>query len=391
MRPAEAEATEPWNGPIARLRYTPGFDGLRAVSVLAVVLVHSWPQFPGYPVRVDTFFVLSGFLITWKFLEEWSASGRINVRNFYIRRFLRLAPALWAMLAGTFLVFAASGMSAALSGNLQADALGAVFYVSNWTQALGLRTSVLYGQTWSLSLEEQFYVAWAAALPFCLRRWGIGRTRSVTLAAILVLGLYRTSLVLWGASAARVYFGFDTHVDACLAGCLLALCLAQPRVPEQARAWFARLRYAPEAAVLGLVAVSALATIRKPQDVAMFVPVDYLLSAVIIASIFLEVGLVRKILQWPILVRIGTISYGIYLWHYPLMMGIRYAPRFLPPSQRSALLLGLCGGIAMASVSYRLIERPCLRLRSRFPGARVRARPPRECLDNPIPLPASES
>jgi peptidoglycan/LPS O-acetylase OafA/YrhL len=146
------------------LSYTPALDGIRGVSILAVMIYHAGASFlPGGFIGVDVFFVLSGFLITALLLKEYDRGRQIQLKKLYIRRVLRLAPAL-AVLLFVFTVSSWLLLEPKQAGSHLWDAFITLCYASNWTQALDIHPPDLLGHTWSLSIEEQFYILWPMTL-----------------------------------------------------------------------------------------------------------------------------------------------------------------------------------------------------------------------------------
>ena len=200
------------------LKYEPAFDGLRAVAIIFVFLDHAWePAFPGAWAGVDIFFVLSGYLITTLLTNELSQTGAIDYRNFFIRRVLRLWPAFAAFLL--FVVLQISMRKGPKTGSFEAVAVSAV-YLMNWNRAFIWWSQDKLGHTWSLAMEEQFYLLWPALLAFIFFS---RRAICFVVALIVVMVTWRCILALNGADPERTYNGFDTHGDALLVGCLLAL------------------------------------------------------------------------------------------------------------------------------------------------------------------------
>ena len=150
------------------MKYEPAFDGLRAVAIILVFLDHAWePTFPGAWAGVDIFFVLSGYLITTMLANELFATGKIDYRNFYIRRILRLWPAFAVFLFVVVLKISLS--DGHKTGSFEAVAVSAV-YLMNWSKAFTWYEQYKLGHTWSLAMEEQFYLLWPALLALIFAR-----------------------------------------------------------------------------------------------------------------------------------------------------------------------------------------------------------------------------
>jgi len=218
-----------------RLGYRPALDGLRAIFVLMVMASHTeMPFFRGGGLGVTGFFVLSGFLITSILVRERNDTGGINLKAFYARRALRLFPALFVLLA------ACAVCTIAFSTGAKADAywqgIGwALAYVSNWPLAIYDELTAwigLLGHTWSLAVEEQFYLTWPLILVALLslkmkRRWLVGAALLLALAS----AIWRLVLYSNDVAVARLYYGTDTRAEALLIGCALGLLFSTGTVP----------------------------------------------------------------------------------------------------------------------------------------------------------------
>jgi peptidoglycan/LPS O-acetylase OafA/YrhL len=338
------------------LGYKPSLDGLRALAILSVMLFHfgatgfAW----GY-VGDDIFFVISGYLITAILLYEYARNGRISFRSFYYRRALRLLPAL----AVPCLVF--FGLSCTILKNPKQAAQEVavvIFYIANWTRAFEAGVPKALGHTWSLSVEEQFYMVWPGILLVTLT---VRPFRQFACCAVLTLVavviLWRAHLTAAGAAVDRLYFGTDTRADAFLIGAAVALALSVPRVASHVAAP-ARYLWVPAAVV-----VVAVPAVFPWFDRHMFYggySVVALAAAIIVAAALYD-GLLARALGNRVLVWIGRRSYGLYLWHYPIML-LCLLHFHVPDGVRLTLLAGT-GAFVAAALSYRFVELPALQLR----------------------------
>jgi peptidoglycan/LPS O-acetylase OafA/YrhL len=351
-----------------RLGYHPALDGIRAISILAVMLYHSGLIHGGF-LGVDVFFTLSGFLITTLLIEEHAAAGRIALRDFYCRRALRLLPALVpVVIVSGVAMIATAGPSRVVGMSL--FVLSVIFYAANWAAIAGLPLGML-GHAWSLSIEEQFYLVWPPVLALLLRRV---RARWLLVAGLLLAALgsilLRYHLVESGAPARRFYLGTDAHADPILIGCATA-CLVSwgysrgVRDPSATTRW--RWRVAALAAAAVLVAVLVMA--RFPDDYARrgASTIVAVAAGILIVDVLQPGSRLAPLLAWSPLVWIGKRSYAIYLWHLPVffLAGALWASgllEYLPSRIVPAWVITF----AMAGASYRWIEAPALRLKSRF-------------------------
>ena len=316
----------------------PVLDGVRGLSVLLVVLGHSLGSDAGGPATagVTTFFVLSGFLITRLLVEEQRSTGSIDLRRFYARRAWRLYPALLVLLSFC-------GFLAWTGAMAWAPIVVAATYTTDLAPIVGIGTGLL-GHTWSLALEEQFYLLWPPLLLHVLRR------RAALIAVALVAGgsaLLRTLLVHDHASALVHGFRPDTRVDAILVGCLLALSMERLM-------W---RRWLPRAAAVAAVGYAGLCTVTTWRGASVAILAMATMSALVVAwAASTPGGWSAAVLRHPFLRWTGRISYGMYLWQTPVVASARE----LSPTPR--LLVALVGSYVLAAISWYAVERPILRL-----------------------------
>jgi len=367
---------------VERLGYRPAFDGLRAVAVIPVLLFHasvSWAR--GGFLGVDIFFVLSGFLITRLLLEERELTGRIALLRFYVRRALRLFPALVAVAVASA-VYAWIWLDHGQAVRAMHDLFAAATYRMNWVEALHQQPPFgLLDHTWSLSIEEQFYLLWPLGLLLAYR---LGRGRGVFVAAVGGAALSAlTRALLWhgGAPVHRVYYGLDTHADGLLLGCALAaFTLYRPRAARDAMSGTVGRVAGPVAMAMLALAASQTALFSKGLPTWLY-PIVAVLTVVVIADVWAG-GSLERVLRPAPLVAIGRISYGLYLWHWPVFLVLNPTRTHL--SEWPLTLVRLVVTFAVAVVSFFAIEQPFLRLKKRFEPA---GRPSEPTFD-PQPDPA---
>ncbi len=361
-----------------RLPYLPGLDGLRALALIAVVLYHadlSW--FPGGFLGVEVFFVLSGYLITSLLLAEWNPQGRIDLKAFWLRRARRLLPAAYLLVLVT-LSFAVLFLPGEVA-NLRGDAAAAFTYVTNWYLVLADRSYFeMIGRPpalqhlWSLAVEEQFYLLWPllfAAGMLRLRRRGM---LIATLAGAVVSTLLMAILFQPNVDPSRVYYGTDTRAAELLAGAALAFVWepawlrGSPGGPvARLIGWLSQATRAP--LLLDAVGIAALGALiwffhwfgeYQPflyqGGFALVALTTVLLIAVVVHP---RARLVPRLLSPGVMRWIGTRSYSMYLWHWPVFAVTR--PQLDVSIQGIWLLaLRLILTALLAEASYRWVETP---------------------------------
>ena len=345
-----------------RLPYLPGLDGLRAIAVIAVFLYHAevgWA--PGGFLGVDVFFVLSGYLITSLLLAEREFAH--GLRDFWIRRARRLLPAVLLVIATT-LVITAIFLRGDL-GRTRGDALSSVFYVTNWHLILGhhsyfaafARPSLLQ-HLWSLAVEEQFYVIWPLALTAGLAM--LGRRRFVPLVALVALLSTIEMAVLFkgaGTDPSRVYYGTDTRAAPLLIGALLAFAWSPRRLrPTIARGAGMVLDGVGAAALVGLVAIFVSVHDFDPALYRGGLTGIAVLAAVVLAVLAHPAGRLSRIVGSRGMRWIGVRSYGIYLWHWPVIALTR--PGIDVPRGPITVILQAAVTVAQTNLNYTDIHSP---------------------------------
>lgn len=359
-----------------RLGYQPALDGVRALAIIPVVLLHifDWP--PVGALGVDVFFVLSGFLITTILLDEWGEFQGISLPKFYARRALRLFPALVVMLG----VFVAYQLLRYLSGSLPASDLKralmtAVYgasYISNWFLAFRPKLIGSLYHLWSLATEEQFYLIWPPLLLIALRkRMKHKHLLVAVLGLALVIMVNRLVIYLSGAPLRRVAFAPDTRSDALLIGCMCGIWYVHSSAKASSRFLNAlRRAWIP---ALGFILLAM--TIPPNWD---FFYLGGLTMFSIASAILILVCVtdphspLTQVLTKRPLVYIGKLSYSLYLWHVTtfLIVGeIAFAVLNTPPEgalKTAVQAAALVGSVIAAMLSRYLVEVPFLKKKDRF-------------------------
>lgn len=353
--------------------YIPGLDGLRALAVVSVITYHLFPSgFPGGFLGVDVFFVLSGFLITTLLLRELSNTGKVSLGHFWLRRARRLLPALLVLIITV--VPTAYVVNRELLVGIGRQVLGALTFSTNWLEIahgssyFAATTPVLFKNFWSLAIEEQFYLFWPLIFLACVtlfkRRW---------LRVLIPLALAAISVFLMGylfdpENTTRVYFGTDTH----LFGLALGICVAflwsaldPVQTPHSSAKSNGKSRKILAQLIgficlAGLIAAMFLFTDTSPYTFKAGIPACSLLVAILIWCLLKPGSLLAKAGELCPLKYLGTRSYGLYLWHWPiLIIATALYPAAVNSLQywvRSALCM--VATLLICELSYRFLETP---------------------------------
>ena len=349
-----------------RLGHMPALDGLRGIAVAAVVAFHGsfhWAR--GGFLGVTTFFVLSGFLITSLLLVEHRRGGRIDLRHFWARRARRLVPAVLVTLA-LVLLFAALGAHHP-SRSILSDGIATLAWVANWRFIFNHQTyAAIFAapsplqHMWSLAVEEQFYIV----LPILLVALGALRATTrlrLRLTILAVVGIagstFLCALLSDPRAIDRAYYGTDTRLAEPLVGVLLAVLLASSagvrRLPGIARVL---LDFMAIGAVAWLVVLMPRLTAYSPSVYHGGFLLVAVLSAVVIAAATQD-GLVAAVLRFPLATGLGRISYGVYVFHWPVFLF--FSSKRTGGLTGHTLFAAHCViTLAIALVSYFLVEQP---------------------------------
>jgi peptidoglycan/LPS O-acetylase OafA/YrhL len=366
-------------------------DGLRGIAVLTIVAFHA--EVPGMTrggyLTLDIFFVLSGFLITGVLLGERDRRGRVNLKRFYYRRVLRLYPALLAMI---LLLMPVGGLLAVGEdyGRWLRDAAMAVTYTIDLPTYWGWDTGGGLSHTWSLAIEEQFYLLWAPILVLMARRRLPGvRAAGGVLAVAIALWVFVILVHRDGINSGVVYARPDLRFAEVLLGCAMSIALTALPRPLPARIERA-IPWIGNAAGLGLVLL--VLTIPQPFSIRTMTLLAIMpFAAIFSAGVILRLshrddGVMAWVLKRRFLVFVGDISYGVYLWHLPLLVFLRHYIDGV--WLRFAAVLGAT--LLTAYLSRRLVENPFLRLKDRLRTtgvAGIDAAPPQQLVEQPDDTP----
>ena len=342
----------------AKLHQThiPALDGLRAIAVFLVIFYHfGFSRVPGGR-GVTAFFVLSGFLITWLLLKENERSGTVSLSGFYMRRVLRIFPAFycyWALLIALLL--------ATHKAIPWPHAWSSFFYTSNYYIALFGDPENGFSHTWSLAIEEQFYLLWPLA--FLWWRRNLARLTTYLVCIIGAVWLYRAALVfLLKVDQVYIYAAFDTRLDHLMIGCLLAVVLKRGAFSSFWEKACANV-YLPLLTVVLLAGSIFFGELwyDRYRDVFGFAVEPLLFAVLVVQLIRFCTSLPWRWIEWPVLRYLGRISYSLYLYQQITLYPVRKALAAQPVIIQLAAAIILT--VVVATASYYLIERPFLKLK----------------------------
>ena len=360
-------------------RYIAPLDGLRAVSILLVVFSHLGVRYAPGIFGVTIFFFISGFLITGLLLQELDGTGRIALPMFYVRRALRLYPALLALVAVGGIAFLGVGGLITVT-----DLLGSVLYLTNILENFGAYSSGIphaphiYAALWSLALEEHYYLVFPLLVVLLARRRGAFIVALVGLTALVFAWRWHVATECWngGCSEYRVEHGTDTRIDSILFGALFATLLAS-RWRAITLQWLGNV----PAGLLGVLLLLLALVVRDPwfRVTSRFL-VQGLGLLLLIGAVLYAPGLAwaRTVLSWRPCLLMGRLSYSFYLWHWAVLcIALPLLPHALaaPIITQDGLSVSwvatvmaplLLLSFALAAISYYGIELPMVAVRRRF-------------------------
>jgi peptidoglycan/LPS O-acetylase OafA/YrhL len=366
-------ATEPKAAPPKfRLGNRPPLTGFRAFALTTVLVYHSnFHTWPGSWIAIQMFFVLSGFLITAMLAGEGDRNGRVSLKGFYSRRAARLLPPLLLTIVG-IIIYASLVYVPDAGERVWGDSAAALFYYADYRQAFGHEPFFGYlAQTWSLSVEEQFYIIWSVLMVLAVklqRRW-----LAYTLAASGLVLSYGNSL--WQAFSApkfddavftRIYYAFDTRADALFLGCLLGLLATDGHLSQWGRRSQQLLSAAAVLSVGFLIWILFNAPLFQERLVVWWIPTTTIASALIIVYfVICPQGLGSRFVGLGVFVFLGDLTYTLYLVHWPVYLALQPGPTGTHWSYWPTELVRLAIIFSIAIGSWFFIEKPLLRWRQR--------------------------
>jgi peptidoglycan/LPS O-acetylase OafA/YrhL len=371
-----ANATAPPAPPHERPRsfgYIPALDGVRGLAVAAVLIFHGGHLGGGF-LSVDLFFALSGFLITSLLLVEVGRRGGVDLAQFWLRRAKRLLPALFAMIIG-IAAFAWLFAEPTELDRIRGDAISTLFYYANWHAILSGRgywelfsNPSPLEHAWSLAIEEQFYLVWplvVGALAWFVHWRARRRERSEEIAplllAVCLAGAFASPLLMAllfdpGTDPSKIYVRTDTRMGTILLGAALA-CWVHWRGPIRSRAGRQLLEVAALAGLLGMLA--AWTWVDGQMSIVYrggFLLFDLACVALIAACAHPHRMVVARMFSWRPIMALGLVSYGLYLWHWPVYLVL--SPERTGLDGWALLAVRIAVSLAFGIASYFLVEKP---------------------------------
>lgn len=353
-------------------RYVPSLDGLRALAVLAVIAYHMHLGFaPGGLLGVTMFFVLSGYLITGLLISEIETTGTVDLKAFWVRRIKRIVPAVLFAIVGTAAL--CTLLNHALLTKMRPDILPTVFFFNNWWQiihnvsyfdALGAPSPLAH--TWSLAIEEQFYLVWPVILMLIVHRGAKKGTIAKGCAIAALVSVVLMAVMFNPAEdPSRVYYGTDTRAFSLLIGAILAFIWPYQKLADDAgSAMTDRARLGLDVmgglALLGLVLLVAFSNGFSPFIYRGGLLLCSLLTALFIACIVHPGSLIGRVFALKPLVWVGQRSYSMYLWHFPILLLLE-PPHVNEGTPIYLMAIELAAIFTFAHFSYEYVENPLRR------------------------------
>jgi len=327
---------------IAGLGYKPSLDGLRALAIILVVLGHAnFKYFQNGGIGVSIFFTLSGFLITTLLLDEFDLKDKISLKSFYIRRAFRLFPALYVMLlvVAIYTYFFWTGQD---QKNIFLDLLSSALYLFNisWSWGWGVKNLIVY-HTWSLGVEEQFYLFWPFILIFFLKI-----NKKISLINLLIIFI----LIVWVLKGFNSfnYIAGSIIKESIFMGCLLALLRNTQKIPKKIPAFF------PIVSLILLLYLGIFPNKYLHQINETFLPNVVGIATCLLIIHLLNENKLSSFFSNKYLVFIGKISYSLYIWHAPVFR-VFYYHSTLPPIV--SFILKFAVTIILSLLSWYLVEK----------------------------------
>jgi peptidoglycan/LPS O-acetylase OafA/YrhL len=329
------------------------------MTTFAVFIVHSgYFAFSGVMIYMDVFFTMSGYLITSILINDFKKHGKIRLRTFYLRRFLRLFPAFTLMLVVMGVI---SYLFLPDYKDRLLELTVAFFYLTDIPSITRRVTLLLTQHTWSLSIEEQFYAVWPIVIGFLLSRFGISKTTATCIfTASVLFALSRATMTHLGADRVYLFYTFYARADSILLGCGLAVLLKIVDLKD-----YPRLCMILAHSLVPIAIGSVVAALTMQLTTRWYYYVSFLFGslpgAIAVAAVVQpHRTFMHRFFEHPVPVFWGRICYGLYVWHWPIFVLLRMQFQLQP---LSVIFIGWPLAFACATASYYLIERQFMRVR----------------------------
>jgi len=342
------------------LGYQPAIDGIRGLAVLAVLAKHlKLPLASQGALGVDVFFTLSGFLITVLLATEWRSNQTIHLGHFYLRRVVRLYPALLLML-----------LCVSFFTTAPEYILSSLTYSTNWLIALKIRPLNLeLGHTWTLAIEEQYYLLWPLALRYLLRH--LHPKKIILIASGLAIFSTFWRIILWNTTQDFWQYnaGTGTHADGLLFGSAFGLAVGFGLLPKS-RYFQNVLRIVTVGFVIGSIGLFVFQSLSEGFIACVGISCVVFSTIMVISQLVVfPVNWLKNLLSFTPLVFVGEISYGLYLWQVPVLNVLNFDSMGLSKMQSDLIMVGII--FLISFLSYRYLEKPILRLKQRFVAQKI--------------------
>lgn len=321
------------------------FDGIRGVAVILVMLLHAHFQYgKGGAIGVDVFFVLSGFLITKNLLDDYSVNGFISIKNFWIKRFFRLFPPFFILLISVFILSLYIDDST-LKNAIFIEIRDSFLYLSNFSWLWSdYNENRILGHTWSLSVEQQFYIVWplflCGTLRFIHKKWFF---------VMLIIIFICLSIFKQSGYASEIFKSL--YFESVFIGCIFSIAVWNNWLKAYRYSFLSFVSFILICAI-GLLGFDLVKFITLTDYVFLLVPFSVIL--ILLNALYDNKSLLNYILSFKPLVYIGSISYGLYLWHIPVFRSFKWFFDF-PPS--ISFVLKFVVTFVISSISYFLLEK----------------------------------
>ncbi len=349
---------------IRSIRFRPELTSIRAPMALLVIAAHndqSWRR--GFWIGLNTWMAISGFVITLSLLTEYDRVGKISIKNFYIRRALRLLPALYVASIAVLLFGWITHQGDYLLQYVYST-LAAIFYYEDiFVVATYGHGFAVFAQLWTLSLEEQFYIIWVIFLVFFLKKYDKEALLKFSIGTVIFIWIYRIIIFEITHSPQRIYYSFDTRLDAIMIGCIVALWASTGRLSTRIPDWYRN--WAPYIAWIGFIGLAismSFVTIMTVFSSTLGIPMADIFTLMIMPYMVLTPDSKRaRVLSHQPLIHLGNLTYTMYVWGWIVVLQVNTTNTHMSPWPLFGLRLLVI--FVLSEITYWLFEVPLRKLR----------------------------